>query len=63
MSIFHFVTISKTSKNKSNKALFRPFKYKYLFLRIICNLCNGIEIDLLCLDEVEKLCNFAAEIQ
>lgn len=37
--------------------------YKYLFLRIICNLCNGIEIDLFCLDEVEKLCNFAAEIQ
>lgn len=49
--------------------LFRPFKffgggnYKYLFLSIICNLCTGIEIDLLCLDEVKKLCNFAAEIQ
>ena len=48
--------------------LFRPFKsgggkYKYLFLSIICNLCNGIEIDLFCLDEVKKLCNFAAEIQ
>ena len=48
--------------------LFRPFKYgggnyKYLFLSIICNLCNDIEIDLFCLDEVEKLCNFAAEIQ
>lgn len=68
MSIFHFVTISKTSKNKSYKTLFRPFKsgggnYKCLFLRIICNLRNGIEIDLFCLDEVEKLCNFAAEIQ
>ena len=37
--------------------------YKYLFLSIICNLCNGIEIDLFCLDEVKKLCNFAAEIQ
>ena len=47
--------------------LFRPLKsggnYKYLFLSIICNLCNGIEIDLFCLDGVEKLCNFAAEIQ
>lgn len=26
MSIFHFVTISKTSKNKNYKTLFRPFK-------------------------------------
>lgn len=37
--------------------------YNCLFLRIICNLCNGLEIDLFCLDEVKKLCNFAAEIQ
>ena len=48
--------------------LFRPFKaggcnWKCLFLRIICNLYNGIEIDLFCLEEVKKLCNFAAEIQ
>lgn len=37
--------------------------YKYLFLSIICNLCNGIEIDLFCLGGIEKLCNFAAVIQ
>ena len=36
--------------------------YKYLFLRIICNLCYGIEIDLLSLVGCGKLCNFAADI-
>ena len=36
---------------------------KFLVLRAICNLCNGIEIDLLYLDGIGKLCNFAAEIQ
>lgn len=49
--------------------LFRPSKSggggncKFLVLRAICNLCNGIEIDLLYLDGIGKLCNFAAEIQ
>ena len=49
-------------------ALFRPHKsgggdYKYLVFRSICDLCDGIEIDLLYLDGIGKLCNFAAEIQ
>ena len=48
--------------------LFRPSKsgggnYKYLSFRVICDLRNGIEIDLLYLDGIRKLCNFAAEIQ
>lgn len=48
--------------------LFRPHKsgggnYKYLVFRIICDLRDSIEIDLLYLDGVGKLCNFAAEIQ
>ena len=48
--------------------LFRPSKSgggncKFLVLRTICNLCNGIEIDLFYLDGIGKLCNFAAEIQ
>lgn len=67
MSIFRFVAISKTSKKLSSRVLFRPSKSggscKYLDFRIICNLCDGIEIDLFYLDGIGKQCNFAAEIQ
>ena len=56
-------TLCDTPQNGRSRTGCGGGNYKYLFLSIICNLCNGIEIDLLCLDEVKKLCNFAAEIQ
>lgn len=68
MSIFRFVITSKTSRNRNNIVLFRPSKSgggncKCLVLKIICDLCNVVEIDLIYLDGDGKLCNFAAEIQ